>query len=131
MLSTPVKVTEDLLPGPATDVASSTISKANSLPLAHNACMAVPTIGSTCAAPGHPGDPHPEGQKMATPWRHINPDPSAEVEGTNMKARNVRKTLILKPNHNSSKIHAVNNLLLRPHIYTQKDFAVKQFRVIH
>ena len=59
-----MKVTEDLLPGPVADASSLLLSQAAVLHLAHNvASVAVPTIGSACAAPEHPLDPHQKSKR--------------------------------------------------------------------
>ena len=51
MYSTPVKVIENLFPGPAADVASSTLSQPTALPVTS---VAILTMGSACATTVHP-----------------------------------------------------------------------------
>ena len=88
----PLKVTEDILPGPVADVASSIVCKVATLPPEHNvATTVIPTIGNVGATPEHPLYSHPEEQKMVTLGTDINPESNKEEEGTSIKARKVRK----------------------------------------
>ena len=135
-----MKVTEYLLQGSVADVTSNIPFQAAALPVAHNvASVTITAISSTCAALGQPLDPHPEDHKMLTPGTGSNADCSTEEEGTNIRARKVRKIPIIiiiiiikiiikiiiiiiiiiklsQNHHNRSIIYAIINLLSRPHI---------------
>ena len=82
MQSTPMKVTEDFLLGPAAAAASPIQSLAPVLPAAHSVVnVAAPTIRSTCAAPGCPLGPHPGEQKMVTLEIDVGPEPNVGEQG--------------------------------------------------
>ena len=106
------------------------------LPVHNVVRMDIPTIGSTCAIPGHPPDSHQEEQKMATPGANISPAPDAEEEGTNIKARKVRKILTIitikisqKPQQQQN-LHYKQSAPMKTHIDTE-EFVVEKFREIH
>ena len=83
--SAPVKVTADLLPGPATDVASPTLSFTAVQPLVHSVANAAsPKTGHTCESHMNT-DSSPEEQKMVTLRPDGNPDTNAEEIGNNIK----------------------------------------------
>ena len=63
------------------DVALCTLTQGVALPLVHNVeSVAIPTIGSTCAAPGNPLDPHPEEQKMVLMLMHRRKEPISKLQ---------------------------------------------------
>ena len=118
----PSEYTEDPLPGPVANAALCILFQAVVLPLVHSvASVAIPIIGSMCITTLHPLGPLQEEHKIATSRTDVNPDPNANEKGANIKARKVRKTLIIiikisQNYNNKSKIHAVYNLLSRPHV---------------
>ena len=82
MMSAPVKVTKDFLPGPVAHATIHTLYQAAAIPLAYDvAGMAIPTTGNVCAAPRHSLDTYPEEKKMVTSGTDANPDPNAEEQG--------------------------------------------------
>ena len=86
------------------DVASIILVQVTALHMAHNvASVALPTMDSTCVIPGHYLDQSPEEQKMATPGTDIDPDPSTEEEGYNIRARKVKKKNTYNDNQNEAK----------------------------
>ena len=97
LLSTQVIIAEDFYPGPVADAVSPT-SQAAALLMVYNVASVVSLIiGSACAEPEYPLDPHPEEQKKATPGTdNIYSDLIAEEKRTNTKARKVRKHTYVK-----------------------------------
>ena len=67
---------------------------------------------------------------MVTPQTDINPDPDTEEEESNIKARKVRKLIIIVcigQNHNNSgKIYTTGILLSRPCTDTKKNLLCKK-----
>ena len=119
---------EDLLPGPMTGMASSTIYHAVALLLTnHLANAASLTTGRAHTIQEQPLDFYQGKLKITITETDINPDLNAGDEGSNFKAIWARKMLIvtiieISQNHNNSnKTHAISKLLSRPHIQTQKN----------